>query len=57
LRQLVVCIREDEYANGLSHLKQSRTTDTTGTKIANHRFRCEPLRPLCEALVCNRVIQ
>jgi hypothetical protein len=31
-------VREDEYANGLSHLKQSRTTDTTGTKIANMDF-------------------
>ncbi len=57
LRQFVMSVREDEYPKGLSHLKQSRTTDTTGIKIANHRFRCEPLRPLCEALVSSCVIQ
>jgi hypothetical protein len=57
LRQLIMRVREDEYPNGLSHLKQSRTTDTTGTKIANHRFRCESLRPFCEALTFSCVIQ
>jgi hypothetical protein len=54
LRQLVMRVREDEYPNRLSHLKQSRTT---GTKIANHRFVWEPLRPFCEALTFSCVIQ
>jgi hypothetical protein len=45
-----VRVRQHEYAQCLFHSIESRTTNTTGTKIANHQFRCEPLRPLCEGL-------
>ncbi len=56
LRKLIVRIGENEYAPRFFHSRDSRTKATTFTKVAPLKFRCDPLRPLCEALTFYRVI-
>jgi hypothetical protein len=51
-----VGIGENEYAPRFFHSRESRTKATTFTKLAALKVRCDPLRPLCEALTFYRVI-